>query len=86
MNTHQISITLDSETMKMLETCASWRGATVDELAKAFVEDWLDIDYPDSQGRLTRRGVHRDGPITLDEQTRVQTSQNWRDEFGIRRL
>ena len=81
-----VQVTLDNETMKMLEACAHWRNVSVEELVRAYVEDWVDIDYPESQGRQTRRGIHRDGPITLDEQTRRQTSSNWRDELGINRL
>ncbi|MBS3647943.1 hypothetical protein KEU06_04780 [Pseudaminobacter sp. 19-2017] len=81
-----VQVEFDAETMTMLETCAACRQVSVEQLVKAYVEDWLDIDYLESQGRLTRRGIHRDGPITLDEQTRQQTSQNWRDELGITRL
>lgn len=81
-----IQITFDKETVDMLMACGKWRGISIEELAKAHVEDWLDIDYPESQDRLTRRGIHRDGPITLEAQTRQQTSPNWRDELGISRL
>ena len=83
---HTVHVTFSDESMEMLKTCAAWRNVSVEELVRAYAEDWLDIDYPESQGRRTRRGVHRDGPITLDEQTRQQTSQNWRDELGISRL
>ena len=82
----KVEVTFDDETMKMLEACAAWRNVSVAELVKAYVEDWIDIDFPESQGRRTRRGIHRDGPITLDELTRQQTSQNWRDELGVRKL
>jgi hypothetical protein len=81
-----VQIIFDKETMGMLTACAEWRGIPVEELAKAYIEDWLDVDYPESQGRLTRRGIHRDGPITLDAQTRQQTPPNWRDELGVSRL
>lgn len=83
---HAVQVTFSKETMGMLNACAAWRNVSIEELARAYVEDWLDIDFPESQGRRTRRGIHRDGPITLDEQTRQQTSQNWRDELGISRL
>jgi hypothetical protein len=83
---HRIEIALDDETMRMLAACAEWRNVSVTELAQAYVEDWLDVDYPESQGRSTRRGIHRDGPITLDPQTRQETPQNWREELGIRKL
>jgi hypothetical protein len=81
-----VQVTFDRESMVVLAKCAAWRSVSVEDLVRAYVEDWLDIDFPESQGRLTRRGIHRDGPITLDEQTRQQTSQNWRDELGISRL
>jgi hypothetical protein len=81
-----ITVTFSDETMDMLKACAAWRNVSVEDLVRVYAEDWLDIDYPESRGRLTRRGIHRDGPITLDEQTRQQTSQNWRDEFRMSRL
>jgi hypothetical protein len=81
-----VQVTFTEETIDMLRKCAAWRKVSVEDLVRAYVEDWLDIDFPESQGRLTRRGIHRDGPITLDDQTRQQTSQNWRDELGISRL
>ncbi|MDX8443690.1 hypothetical protein [Mesorhizobium australafricanum] len=81
-----VQMTFDPETMNMQVACANWRGVSIEELAKAYVQDWLDVDFPESQGRHTRRGLHRDGPITLDEQARQQTSPNWRDELGINRL
>lgn len=82
MKARKITIAFDDETMKLVEACAAWRGVSVEELAQAYILDWLDTDFPESQGRQTRRGIHRDGPITLDEQTRQQTSSNWRDELG----
>ncbi|AZO04106.1 MULTISPECIES: hypothetical protein [unclassified Mesorhizobium] len=81
-----VQMTFDRETMDMLAGCAKWRGVSIEELVKAYVQDWLDIDFPESHGRHTRRSIHRDGPITLDEQARQQTSPNWRDELGINRL
>jgi hypothetical protein len=83
---HAVQVTFSKETMSMLRACAEWRKLSVEDLARAYVEDWLDIDFPESQGRYTRRSIYRDGPITIDEQTRQQTSQNWRDELGISRL
>jgi hypothetical protein len=81
-----VQLTFSKETMGMLRACAEWRKMSVEDLARAYVEDWLDIDFPESKGRNTRRSINRDGPITIDEQTRHQTSQNWRDELGISRL
>ena len=80
-----VHMSFDQQTMGMLRTCAAWRKVSVEQLVRAYVEDWLDLDYPESQGRLTRRGTYRDGPITLDAQARHAVSSNWRDELGISR-
>jgi len=85
-NANRLEIAFDDLTMTMLSACAEWRRISVEELVRAYIEDWIDIDYPESRGRHTRRGIHRDGPITLDSQTRDETSQNWRDELGVPRL
>lgn len=85
-NDRTVTVTFSDETMDMLKACTAWRDVSVEDLVRAYAEDWLDVDYPESRGGRTRRGIHRDGPITLDEQTRQQTSQNWRDELGISRL
>lgn len=81
-----IQVHFNEQTIGMLVACAAWRNVPVEDLVRAYAEDWLDIDYPESRGRHTRRGIHRDGPITLDQQTRQETSSNWRDELGIARL
>ncbi|MBA3449524.1 MAG: ribbon-helix-helix protein, CopG family [Pseudaminobacter sp.] len=81
---HRVEVTLDEEAMKMLTACAAWRKVPVTELVRAYVEDWIDIDYPESQGRLTRRGIYRDGPLGLDAHARKETSHNWRDELKDR--
>jgi Ribbon-helix-helix protein, copG family len=60
-----VEFTLDSEVMKRLVVCAAWRNVSVAQLVRAYVEDWIAIDYPESQGRLTRRGIYRDEPIGL---------------------
>ena len=86
MKARQLTISLDDETTKMVEACAAWRGVSVERLAHAYILDWLDVDYPETQGRLTRRGIYRDDPIGLEPQTSQQTSPNWRDELGISRL
>lgn len=61
-----IPLSLTSDMARRLEECAKWRNLSVPELVRANVEDWIAIDYPESKGRLTRRGIHRDGPLALD--------------------
>jgi hypothetical protein len=82
-STYKVELAISEQTMTMLAAVAAWRKVTVNELAAAYIEDWLDIDYPESQGRLTRRGVYRDGPIGLDQQTQMETSRNWVSELGL---
>lgn len=72
----KIEVAFSKETMEMLTACAEWRQVSVEKLICAYVEDWLDVDYPESQGRLTRRGIHRDGPIGLDPGTQQTASRN----------
>ena len=65
-----VEITLSAETMRMLRACAAWRNVSVHELIQAYVEDWIDVDYPESRGRLTRRCIYREGPIGLNPELR----------------
>ena len=62
----KLIIELSEETHQRLTACAEKRGAAVDELATAYVEDWLNIEYAELRGRHSRRGLHRDGPIAFD--------------------
>ena len=59
-----VEFALDRGALERLVVCAAWRKVSVADLARAYVEDWIDIDYPESQGRLTRRGIYR-GPVGL---------------------
>ena len=77
----KVEVEFDKDTMEMLTACAVWRNVPVEELVRAYVEDWIDIDYPESRGRPTRRGIHRDGPIGLDPQTQQEASRNWIKEL-----
>lgn len=77
-----VEISLDARTYLWLEACAAWRNVSVENLARVYVEDWIDIDYPQSRGRHTRRGIYRDGPIELCERTRQEASRNWIKDLG----
>ena len=76
---NSVEVVLDETTMERLEVRALWRSVSVADLARAYIEDWIDIDYPESQGRLTRRGIHRDGPIGLDPD--FLAPGNWRKDL-----
>ena len=45
-----LQMTFDEDTMRMLEACAAWRNVSLEELVKAYVEDWIDVDYPEFAG------------------------------------
>jgi hypothetical protein len=79
---NKIEVMFDDVGMMRLRACAAWRNVSVEELVRAYVEDWIDVDYPESQGRLTRRGIYRDGPIALDPQAKQRTSRNWVRDLG----
>jgi hypothetical protein len=76
---NSIQVPLDDEAMERLKTCALWRKVSVEELVRAYVEDWIDVDFPASQGRSIRRGLYRDGPLGLD--TNFLASRNWIEEL-----
>lgn len=80
-STQKVEVAFHGEMMEMLVACAAWRRVSVSDLVRAYVEDWIDIDYPESRGRLTRRGIYRDGPLGLEAQTMQETSRNWREEL-----
>jgi hypothetical protein len=57
---------LNEESMRQLEVCAAWRGMSVPEAVRAYVEDWMSVDYPESQGRWTRRSLYRGDLVRRD--------------------
>ncbi|TFF17186.1 hypothetical protein E3C22_24320 [Jiella endophytica] len=77
-----IEIEFDEVTMRRLSACAAWRQISVPGLVRAYVEDWIDIDYPESRGRHTSRGLRRDGPIGLCDDTARHASRNWMRDLG----
>ncbi|MEF2546849.1 hypothetical protein VQ045_06740 [Aurantimonas sp. E1-2-R+4] len=77
-----VEVAFDDRTFRRLVACAEWRKVPVPELVRAYAEDWVDIDYPESRGRHTRRATYRDGPIGLCEGTRQEASRNWIKDLG----
>ncbi|MGE0281980.1 MAG: hypothetical protein AB7P20_15390 [Rhizobiaceae bacterium] len=67
--------------MERLTDCAKNRSVSPEALAIAYIEDWLSIDYPELHGQLSRRGLHRDGPIAFDPlaaEAAARTEENLR--------
>ena len=62
----KLTIELPDILRERLASVAANRGVTPEELAKAYVEDWLGIEYAEQVGRLSRRGIYRDGPAAFD--------------------
>jgi hypothetical protein len=52
--------------LERLASVAANRAVTPEELAKAYVEDWLGIEYAELVGRLNIRAINRDGPVAFD--------------------
>lgn len=63
----KIEVTLDRESMAKLEACAKWRNMALSDLVRAYVEDWIAVEYPESLGRHSRRSVYRDAPASLSQ-------------------
>ena len=62
----RLTIELPDILRDRLASVAAKRGIRPEELAKAYVEDWLGIEYAELVGRLSRRAIYRDGPVAFD--------------------
>jgi hypothetical protein len=62
----KLTIELPDILRERLASVAANRGVTLEELAKAYIEDWLGIEYAELVGRLSRRAIYRDGPVAFD--------------------
>jgi hypothetical protein len=62
----KLTIELSDVLRERLASVAANRRVTPEELAKAYVEDWLGIEYAELVGRLNRRAIYRDGPVAFD--------------------
>jgi hypothetical protein len=74
-------LNLSDEQLEQLAAVAAHRGVPVDELARAYIEDWLSIEYPELKGQFSRRGLYRDGPIAFDPlaaEAAARTQENLR--------
>lgn len=79
----KIDLELGDKLGSRLEAVARMRGVSAAALAAAYVEDWLSIEYAELMGRLSRRGIDRDGPIAFDSQAREAAR---RIEEDLRRI
>jgi hypothetical protein len=68
-----------AQTAQMLSACAAWRGLTVEDPARLYIEGWIDVDFPEMRGRHTRRSMHRDGPLGLEAKV---ARHDWLKEPG----
>ena len=62
----KLTIELPDILRERLVSVAANRGVSPEVLAKAYVEDWLGIEYAELVGRSSRRSIYRDGPIAFD--------------------
>lgn len=79
--TKAVLLEFDSDAFALLEACAAHRGVSVEEVARAYVEDWIDVDYPTSRGRITREATYRDEPLTFADEARREKSLRWRRDL-----
>ena len=63
----KIELNLDGKLAERLIACAEKRNVTPEELAMAYVEDWVSVEFAEFNGRASRRSIYRDGPIAFDE-------------------
>jgi hypothetical protein len=58
-----VQIVLDESVADQLELCAKKRGVSAEQLARAYVEDWVDADARP----FSRRNTYREHTMTLEE-------------------
>lgn len=78
----EFAVGIEAVAYERLQKVAESRGVPVKELAEAYIEDWLSIEYAELVGRHSRRAIYRDGPIAFDPQAR---EANCRIEEDIQR-
>jgi hypothetical protein len=82
----QLTVEFSETQAKRLEAVAKRRNVSVGALAVAYIDDWLSIDYPELLGRMSRRGIYRDGPIAFDPQAAEAAARVERDIQEIENL
>ena len=76
-----VQIEFDDDTFALLEACAAHRGVSIEEVARAYVEDWIDVDYPALRGRIVREATYRDEPLRFADAARHEKSLRWRRDL-----
>jgi hypothetical protein len=82
MSKKEFMVGVEPIAYERLQKVAESRGVPVKELAEAYIEDWLSIEYAELVGRRSRRAIYRDGPLAFDPQAR---EANRRIEEDIQR-
>jgi hypothetical protein len=55
-----VTISLNEQELAKLGACAKYRQMSVAEVVQHYLNDWIDTDYPASQGTFNRRQLYRD--------------------------
>jgi plasmid stability protein len=63
MDKMTVEVSLDADIADQLRLRAGRRGVSVSELAKAYIEDWVDADL----GPFSRKAIYREHTTTLEE-------------------
>ena len=61
-----VTLVLSEENMEKLQACAEYRGLSVEDVVRLYVQDWIDTDYSTSQGAISRRMLYRDYPDNMN--------------------
>jgi hypothetical protein len=74
---NSVEVILDEITMARLELCARWREVSVPDLARAYIEDWIDVDAEEATGRpFLRNSIYRDYKISIEERLEARRDSN----------
>lgn len=58
-----VTVSFTEDEFAKLCACAKYRNVEVAEAVHHYVRDWVDVDYPASQGRrFSRREIYRTDP------------------------
>jgi hypothetical protein len=72
MSKTTIEIDLTGSAAQRLSELAASRGCTPAELARVYIEDWMDAESDQLKGRFSRDSIYRDRRMSIDERLSQQ--------------
>ena len=61
-----LTITVEDDVFERLERISRDRDVPLNDIARAYVEDWARVDDPQSSLRYSRRAIYRGDPLEPD--------------------